>query len=401
MVLAAPPFVRSLSNSTHPQKRFQAASGLSPRAFQQALEVIAPAVAHLRSNPTTPSLSRRRSLRPRNVDSSQSLVDTPERTSQNDDTSLASSPAMTLMQKAVAVQSGAAFGMGTPQGSRPSTPKRHDSLSARIVSASSVSSPSQKSQSTAPTRESPCNVSAGRATTSSQYSGGPSPLTTRSVRIYPYAATPTSTNASVSANYQHPYTPSKRSRLGLASSHRSSGIRRGSESVESSEEDDDDEEELDPVKPSMASRKKAKLSGGLDESETAGTIAPLASSLLPTPMFLLDGLVDDAHRLGTLIETALVGCRTRAGPDKWRGRHWQQFAAQSDSSARVMIGTPWSNLDEVQSTPSLPEIARHDWWMTRQGRSTAMQAALDQWKRHWIPWLDDEESAYTAAPSTA
>ncbi|CAO1624815.1 unnamed protein product [Parajaminaea phylloscopi] len=395
---------RSLPTPTHPQRHFQAASGLSPRAFEAALDVIAPAVADTRSDASTPSSSSgRRTVKPRNLDSPQPLSATTGQAPRQSPAaahsakSPSSTPTKTLMQKAMEVQSGAAFGLGTPTGSRPTTPRKHDALSARIKSSPPQGSP------TTPTRA--ARLTPGKSSPGSQ-ARTPS-ATPRSVRFESEAATPSSSaSTSASQRQTHPYTPSKRSRLGPGATEHTYRRRASGGSGNDSDLEDQDEETALLTPTSRRSTVETQQGRPSAESPSSYVEPPMRSWLLPRPLHVLDGLLDDAVRVSALATSVLRALdddddddddeRDAHGKRKRSSSGMRQDSASSTATSALAVKLPWNRDDKR------PSLALHcdgdlgvlgtEWWVTSKSRAEAMQKALDQWKAQRMDWLGDGET---------
>ncbi|PWN24650.1 hypothetical protein BDZ90DRAFT_263194 [Jaminaea rosea] len=222
---------RSLRTPTYPVSHFQAASGLSPTAFNAALDILTTAISvptgssSSSSGPSTPSRYHSRDVpgsshstpasagrggrirRAPNLDAPIPLVGHVQRgrTSSSASSPSSSSSQMSLQERAKAVMSGAAFGMSSSpsqQHKSPTTPTRRK-LPGSSRPSSSSTSPSARQEKQRP------------STNAAPASQQPSPSTPRSHRPVSAAATPTSSVKSTPRHQQrHLYTPSKRSRLG-------------------------------------------------------------------------------------------------------------------------------------------------------------------------------------------
>lgn len=361
---------KSLSTSTHPQSHFQQLSGLSPQAYRKALEAVAPALATRRKArdsaiPFTPrhEYSGRRGSALSSPSDGRDAVAAPS----------SASSAASLKERAMAVQSGAAFGrIGTSSGgSRPSTPRKDGSPINR-----SRGSPSSASGATA----SPRTPTQHHSTyTAAQLSGSRSgsgshngPMTpSRSVRFEPLQQT---TSASRS-QLEHPYTPSKRSRLGAGS--RNDGSDSGDD-----DDDDDDEEKDDSYSTHASVEGRQLLLEATKESD--GLVyqreVPLNSWLLPTPLFPLDSALDRAQRIADLRQAAGLVEIDGERPRKRR----RPSQAEKEEERSQSIKMPWQ-----ASAPSAgKDTPSRSWWTTAGERGSTLQQAVDQWKPRWKAWLE-------------
>lgn len=279
----------SLRTPTYPVSHFQAASGLSPGAFNAALDILSTAISaptgssFSSSGPSTPSRYHSRDVpgsshstpasagrggrirRAPNLDAPIPLVGHVQRGRTSSSASSSSSPSaqMSLQERAKAVMSGAAFGMSSSpsqQHKSPTTPTRRKLPgSSRLPSSSASPSARQEKRS---------------STDAVPASQQPSPSTPRSHRRVSAAATPTSSVKSTPRHQQrHLYTPSKRSRLGPG---------------EMSDEENEEEQEEE------AARKRRRVNGSASKARksqrSVAELDPyeeLASRKLPIMLFPL------------------------------------------------------------------------------------------------------------------
>ncbi|CAO1622056.1 unnamed protein product [Sympodiomycopsis kandeliae] len=224
------------SYKAHSEIHYQKQSGLSPNAFKLAMTFLSHALAATSEmEPRTPSKRQRIA---RNLDDDGILTSSPSSSSKT--TTPGSGSGMSLKERAMAVQNGSAFGINNP-----STPRRRPQGS---------STPTKNLLT--PSRSSLRTPSSSSSNSRDGQDDGGSP---RSVRFSDHeddtAVTPKSrmsrSNSATTA-YEHPYTPSKRSRLGPGDTPSHKRSRRG----------DADEQESDSlaVGPLLTPRQSARQS---------------------------------------------------------------------------------------------------------------------------------------------
>lgn len=184
------------SYKVHSEMHYQKQSGLSPNAFKIAMNVLSQAFAASETEPRTPSKRQRVK---RDLDNDHILTSSPS----SSKTPSSGGSTMSLKERAMAVQNGSAFGMASP-----TTPRR------RLQRSDSTNSTPGKSALT-PTRSS-LRTPSSHSRDGQEDGGSP-----RSVRFSDHEDDPALTprarisrSTSTTTAYEHPYTPSKRSRLG-------------------------------------------------------------------------------------------------------------------------------------------------------------------------------------------
>lgn len=338
----------SLDKATIPESKFRASSGLSQKDFKTAVQLLGQAVSEAAAQPRTPSKRRISGV---NKDSplplSASKIHTPPSGRSGERTP--GSSQKELMDLAKAVQSGAAFGVASSS-SGPSTPSRSAGKGHSATSASSTSPAT-------PTHRKGSTVAA---------SPGSHASTPKSVRFDDQAA----------KSAVHPYTPSKRSRLGpgaaeskafadaMASSsstgpkgstprsHRSLAVEDEEELPSRADDDDEEDDEgsfLDSPSSSRASKRSRidfHASTGSSKARHQHQRLPLSSLRLPLafPLQPLDPVCDSYLSLSHLLGS------TQGDTGPWQGDTlpWAGRGQDGVMEAAVSWKKRWS--DELSNT---------------------------------------------------